>query len=398
MARKEDACKIELHAELTQESYSSLHLLYYPLIQDHAMQLYLTMISLASRSQTIKNHLLIAQITGQDMERIEKSRHILEQFLLMKTFYHAVHNAYIYKMFAPKNGQDFLRHEVFGRLYMKKMGEQAYAFMKLSFATQQSSQEGYQDISTPFINVLKDDWQDHEEAQFLELKPSAQGYLQNEIPLRFNFERFLHGFSKTLFPITQRNEKNLRAIAELATIHGIDEMTMRKLVSQSMNVKDNTLHLDRLKKKVRGVAGTWSAAVDEKNPYRVPPVRFLQMKQHGVPVSSADKHVIESLVHDFQLLPEVVNVLIEYVLDKTNQRFTKSYVQKVASVWVRLQIDSADKALTHIAEEQKTYAKASNNTIKALPDWYYDQDVVAQDQTPVNEEALEEMMKQLRGE
>ncbi len=46
-----------------------------------------------------------------------------------------------------------------------------------------------------------------------------------------------------------RNEKNLRCIGELATIHGIDEMSMRKLVSQSMNLKDNTLNLEVLKKK-----------------------------------------------------------------------------------------------------------------------------------------------------
>ena len=32
-----------------------------------------------------------------------------------------------------------------------------------------------------------------------------------------------------VFPSSARNEKNLRIIGELATIHGIDEITMRKL-------------------------------------------------------------------------------------------------------------------------------------------------------------------------
>ena len=51
--------------------------------------------------------------------------------------------------------------------------------------------------------------------------------------------------------------------------------------------------------------------------------------------------------------PEVVNVLIEYVLETTNQRFTRNYVEKVAGVWVRLGIDTKEKALAQIEEEKQ---------------------------------------------
>ena len=40
--------------------------------------------------------------------------------------------------------------------------------------------------------------------------------------------------------------------------------------------------------------------------------------------------------------------MIEYVLDKNNQNLNKNYVEKVASSWVRLKIDTKDKALAHI--------------------------------------------------
>ena len=88
--------------------------------------------------------------------------------------------------------------------------------------------------------------------------------------------------------------------------------------------------------------------LDVKNPYALPPVRFLQSKQHGIEVSRSDAYLIETLITDFKMKPEVVNVLIEYVLEKTNQRFSKSYVEKIASVWVRLNIDTSEKALAHI--------------------------------------------------
>ena len=41
---------------------------------------------------------------------------------------------HIYQVFMPKEGNTFLRHEVFGRLYLKQMGKQVYEFNKLCFA------------------------------------------------------------------------------------------------------------------------------------------------------------------------------------------------------------------------------------------------------------------------
>lgn len=77
----------------------------------------------------------------------------------------------------------------------------------------------------------------------------------------------------------------------------------------------------------------------------------LQNLQHGVEVSRSDKYLIEALISDFKMKPEVVNVLIEYVLKMKNQQFPKAYVEKVASTWVRLEIDTSEKALAHIQRE-----------------------------------------------
>lgn len=126
---------------------------------------------------------------------------------------------------------------------------------------------------------------------------------------------------------------------------------MRKLVSQSMNLKDNTLNLEVLKRKARSFQGEWKQ--EEKDIYKLPPVRFLQNLQRGIAVSNTDKKLIESLLHDFQMQPDVVNVLIEYVLEKTNQKLTKSYVEKIAGEWVRLQIDTSQKAFEHIANDKQ---------------------------------------------
>ena len=397
MVRKEDKCKIEVHGEMTMERYASLQMLYFPLIGMDAATLYHTLVSVGSRNQKIKNHLLIHKISSLSMEVIEKSRHILEQYLLVKTFYDAAKNAYIYQVFMPKDGNEFLRHEVFGRLYMKQMGKQVYEFNKLSFAHNFEDKSTYQEITIPFENVLKEDWKDDQEEQFKKLKPQQDLLYQNDIPLSFNFDRFLTGLSQVIFPLKARSEKNLRMIGELATIHGIDEIEMRKMVSQSIDLKSNDLNVETLKRKVRNAKSKYQEKADT-NPYLLPPVRFLQNRQRGIEVSRSDKYLIETLISDFKMKPEVVNVLIEYVLTMKNQQFPKSYVEKVASAWVRLNIDTYEKALEHIQSEAESRKSNTAGKKKELPDWFEHQEDVKVDVEDFDETELLEKMKKLRGE
>ena len=82
-----------------------------------------------------------------------------------------------------------------------------------------------------------------------------------------------------------------------------------------------------------------------KDPYKMSPVKFLQNKQNGIPVVKSDQALIERLCKEFQFPIEVVNTLIEYTLQQTNQQFSRNYVEKVAASWVRLGVDSRKKAL-----------------------------------------------------
>lgn len=396
MASKSDKCKIEVLGEMSIERYASFQMLYFPLIGADAAVLYHTLIAIGTRKQKIKNHLLIESISGLSLEVIEKSRHILEQYLLVKTYYRALDNQYLYQVYLPKDGNEFLRHEVFGRLYMKQMGKQVYEFNKISFAHDYEEKKDYQEITIPFTNILKEDWEDKQEETFRKLKPNTDTLLQNDVPLSFNFDRFLTGFSKAVFPLSARNEKNLRFIGELATIHGIDEMEMRKLVSQSMNLKDNTLQQEILKQKARKAKGM-NVEKEPSNPYGLPPVKFLQNKQRGIEVSRSDKYLIETLITDFKMKPEVVNVLIEYVLETSNQRFTKSYVEKIAGAWVRLNIDTSEKALEQTKNEN-TEKKSYQKKRKELPQWYTNQDSEDNENEKVDETELANLMKQLGGE
>ena len=392
MLKTEDKLKIEMLHTMAPSQLASFQMLYQPLIGKDAACLYEVLSSMAVMNAKIKNHRILPELTGLSIERIEKSRHVLEQYLLMKTYYQGMSNTYIYQLFAPKEGDDFLRHEVFGRLYMSKMGKQVYEFNKLTFSRSSLNKEQYEEITIPIENVLKENWEERQEEQFLKLRPDSTS-ISGDMPLHFNFDRFLQETSAIVFPAGERNEKNLRLIGELATIYGIGIQEMKKLVGQSMDLKTNRLNHDKLKAKARSSRTEYEGSM--QTPYLLPPVRFLQQKQQGIEVTKSDKQLVETLIYQYKMKPDVVNVLLEYVLRKTDQRLSKAYVEKIAGVWIRLQLDTYEKALQYIEkEEQKAGGYVSKN--KKLPDWVIEDEKPSAKEEVFDEEEYRKELEKMR--
>lgn len=391
MLKNDDKLKIEIFGTITPALHASFQMLYQPLIGKDAACLYEVLCAVATMSAKIKNHRILPELTGLSIELIEKNRHVLEQYLLLKTYYQSSSNTYIYQVILPKEGSEFLRHEVFGRMYMSHMGKQVYEFNKLTFSNNIQNKTDFDEITMPFENILQEKWEEAQEEQFLRIRPE-QTVMKGEIPLHFNFNRFLQDTSTIIFPASERNEKNLQMIGELATIYGIGVDEMKKIVGQSMDLKTNKLNYEKLRIKARASRSVYEANVD--TPYLLPPVRFLQDKQNGIEVTKSDKQLIESLVYDYKMKPDVVNVLIEYVLEKTNQKLTKAYVEKIAGVWIRLQLDTYEKALQHIEEENKPRITKSKD--KQLPDWVMEDEPTSTNDEEFSEEELQKELDRLR--
>ena len=389
MLKSEDKLTLELHGTLSSEGFSSLQMLYAPLLGKDALILYQTLLSLAMQPQKIRNHLLLQKISGIRMEHMEHCRGLLEQYLLVKTYFDGTRNAYIYGLYMPKSGSEFLRHDVFGRLYMKKMGKQVYEFARKNFAPLIVEKERYQEITTSMQRLM--DWDEQAEENFRDLRPLPSP----THALAFNFDIFLSGLSNMVFPQGERTAENLQFIAEKAAIYGIEEKDMQVFVGKSMNLKNNTLDRNKLVRFMQRAKKTYDKTFDD--PYQMPPVRFLQSKQQGIPVSSADQRLIDDvLVEKYHLQSEVINVLLEYVLERCNQVLSKAYVEKVAATWVRQGVDTADKAQATILNETKEKKTYPTPVEKQLPKWFHDQDSVKAEEKNFDKEALKEKMRKLR--
>lgn len=389
MLEKENRLRIECTITLSHAHFQALRMLYFPLLGNEAISLYETLYALAKLPQRIKNHLLICKLCGFSAEVLEEKRMLLEQYLLVKTYYDGTKNSYLYELLAPKCGCDFLAHEVFGRLYMEKMGKQAFAFMKKSFAPMFEDKDDYQEISMHMSDLLQE-WNEEQEVEFLQEKPK---------PLKktifFRYDRFLNDLSPMVLPLSERTKENLDFIGEKADLYGIDEMEMRKLVGKSMNLQTN--RLDR-KKLVRSMQKNQSNFESKSNdPYNMPSSRFLQQRQNGIALSKSDQELIELLNEKYHMSPQVINVLLEYVLERNHQSLARKYVEKIAAAWIRLGIDTKEKALAY-RQTEANQSIHSNQQRKQLPKWFYEQDAgeAKPQEEAVNDEELMEQLRKLR--
>ncbi|MHA4118450.1 DnaD domain protein [Bacillus cereus] len=68
-----------------------------------------------------------------------------------------------------------------------------------------------------------------------------------------------------------------------------------------------------------------------------------------------DLKIIATVRDNFRLPDPVINVLIYYVMLKTDMRLPKAYVEKIAGHWVRKKIATVDDALAIAKKEHRQY-------------------------------------------
>ena len=112
--------------------------------------------------------------------------------------------------------------------------------------------------------------------------------------------------------------------------------------------------------------------------------------------------IIEDLMVKQKMKPGVVNVLISYVLKVNNNKFTRSYVETVASQWCRLNIETVEdamevaekehKKIKKLMEKNKSSVSNNKNEKEELPSWF-EKNIEKQEISPEEQEELDNLLK-----
>ncbi|MDD6468105.1 MAG: DnaD domain protein [Erysipelotrichaceae bacterium] len=389
-----DYYRIECQSSLSATELFSLSVLYAPFLSPLAGKLYYFLISEANHMATPLKHERICSILNESIIHIEQARGQLEELLLMKTFYRVQDETeyYIYQMKMPLLPSEFLKHDVFGRMYAQFVGLQQYEVTKQMCIHPDERKEHYDEITKPFQNRFLSNWDQQKEHEFQNLRPQNKDNGSFDLPISFDYDLFLKDLSYLAVPASARTSQSLKVIGELATIYGIEPKRMGILVSRSMNLKDKTLDEQRLRAKCRNEKSAYVNPNLPKTKYDVAPVQFLQQIQNGVPVTASDTRLLEDLVRTMKLSPSVVNVLVEYVLKTYDMKLTRSVTEKIAATWVRLNINSVEDALTLI-QSQTIKKQPSSHKKEIIPDWY---NQTQKEESVSNEKQKEDYLAKIR--
>ena len=351
------AIEVRCIEHLSSEQRQSLNLLYGPLVGKNSICLYEFLGSIQNLVELEDVYLLL----NMNASQFDIARNRLEQYHLIETYVHE--GDMLILLYAPLLPDSFLCHETYSRLYLASVGAKCFDKVKAMLYKDKTVSSSYTKVESPLDVSILDSWNESKEIAFEKVKPTIKQKYD------FDFATLFKGMDR-IFPVRLRTSKNLDRIAEMAKIYGIDAKDMRKYVQRSTNPSTHVFDLEKLKDMVLRNRKVMEVS---KDPYKMSPVKFLQNKQNGIPVVKSDQALIERLCKEFQFPIEVVNTLIEYTLQQTNQQFSRNYVEKVAASWVRLGVDSRKKALDIINQSPLENKRDKKAEKVVLDDKFYTQ-------------------------
>ena len=351
------AIEVRCIEHLSSEQRQSLNLLYGPLMGKNSICLYEFLGSIQNLVELEDVYLLL----NMNASQFDIARNRLEQYHLIETYVHE--GDMLILLYAPLLPDSFLRHETYSRLYLASVGAKCFDKVKAMLYKDKTVSSSYTKVESPLDVSILDFWNESKEIAFEKVKPTIKQKYD------FDFATLFKGMDR-IFPVRLRTSENLDRIAEMAKIYGIDAKDMRKYVQRSTNPSTHVFDLEKLKDMVMRNRKVMEVS---KDPYKMSPVKFLQNKQNGIPVVKSDQALIERLCKEFQFPIEVVNTLIEYTLQQTNQQFSRNYVEKVAASWVRLGVDSRKKALDIINQSSLENKRDKKAEKVVLDDKFYTQ-------------------------
>ena len=151
-------------------------------------------------------------------------------------------------------------------------------------------------------------------------------------------------------------------------------------------------------KSPRGDTSNWAKQIYTFE--NVTPNDYLRSKYKNGEPTMRELRIIEDLMVNQKMKPGVVNVLISYVLKVNNNKFTRSYVETVASQWCRMNIETVEEAMRVAEKEHKKIKRLvekssiiKNNVSKEeLPSWF-EKNIEKVETTSEEQKELDDLLK-----
>ena len=423
--------------------------LYQPLIGSVCYSLYMSLWGEVEENRlwsTDSTHYHLMNVLSVNLQDVYEARMKLEGIGLLKVYEKRddEDRRFLYELQPPLSPQEFFHDGMLNVYLYRKIGRTHYLRLKKFFTDVSADKSQYTDITRSFQDVFTSEPINflHHDANVDSETGSGEQYMKygrndglalDEID--FDFQLLLAGLSESMVPRKAFTPKVKETVLKLSYLYGIDPLQMKNIVLSSLDA-DDTIDIELLRKTARDWYGMQTGdqlpdlttRVETKKPVErdqplsqeeelidyletTSPKDVLSDISNGGSPSKADLQAVEEVLMSQKLPIGVMNVLIQYVLLKTDMKLTKGYMEKIASHWSRKKVTSASEAMILAKNEHKQYLEwaegkketKSNRRRKPirtekLPDWFKEDETAEEADTTADGYDFEAEKKKLEEE
>jgi len=403
-------------------------MLYQPIIGHTAVSMYFTLIDDLLKKEFMSDELTHHHLMSTMQLKLSDiiiAREKLEAVGLLKTYLKKEHvNNYVYILYAPLSANEFFSHPVLNVVLYNNLGKKEYDKLINCYKLPKLNLRDYEDITKSFNQVFT--------------SVSGNVFIENDNIIskdkekikfsnNIDFNMLISSIPKSMVSDRCFNEETRELIESLAFIYKIDDLNMQGLVRNSINER-GLIDKNELRKSCRsfyqfeengklptliyskqpdylktprGDSSNWAKQVYTFE--NITPYDYLRSKYKNGEPTLRELKIIEDLMINFKMKPGVINVLIAYVLKVNNQKFTRSYIETVASQWSRLNIETVEDAMRAAEKEHKKIKKLTEKKTvskdarkvkeEVLPSWF-DKELDAKELTKEEQEELDNLLKE----
>ncbi len=367
---------------LTDKERKNVVSLYEPIIGYAAVSLYFTLWRDLDRLEIVSldyTHHHLMSLLKSDLETIKEARKSLESVGLIKTYFKQDNNnSYVYELYSPLSPKEFFNHPIFSVVLYNNLGKNEYELLKMEFQEYKIDLKEYEDITC----TMDENFKSSSLACFNAYGRQQIGFTMQD---QVDFDLLFSSIPKGILKERSVNKKLKELINNLTFIYNLDTLKMTELIRLVINEK-GYIDKEELRKTARkyyqynnnGKLPTLVYRTQPeylKNPVgdhskrgkiigvfeNTSPYDFLKSKYKGANPTSRDLKLLEMLLIDLNLKPAVVNVLIDYVLKKNDNKLNQAFVETIAGQWKRMNIETAEDAMNVAEKEHKKYSKKITN-------------------------------------
>lgn len=422
-----DGFTLNIPHSMPMDVTTALSHLYQPIIGVAAVSLYNTLLSeydIQPPGDRVRTHHLLMNYLHMPLDDIYDARKKLEAIGLLRTFasYEAHQTVYSYVLLKPFTPNEFFEDDMLSLLLYHHLGQDKYERLRHSLYQQSKIDIHAKEVTSSFEEVfsmhhlssdqLPADTQQQEDNRVV--STGAKGAnVQEEV---VDYDWLFQSLQERMLPAEEiLSHKHRKVLTQLSLLYNLATYEIEKAILWSLN-DQNELIISEMKEachdlfqnKPTGPKQTNQNVTEQRERLvtndqadsdganktsnkeealinqlqQISPRELLVDLSEGAEPPEKDIKMIRDIMTQQGLSPGVMNVLIYYVLLKTDMKLSKPYMETIAGHWARLQIKTVSQAMEVAKKENRKYQQWATKKKagyrkpqkqEVLPEWFKNQ-------------------------